>query len=64
MAARLGGGGAMRALAICVLLAVAVTEAALPSLIEQRVERAVASGFTTVRGYPRGAPGRPEGGLH
>ncbi len=38
----------MRALAICVLLAVAVTEAALPSLIEQRVERAVASGFTTV----------------
>lgn len=48
MGAKRRGGGAARALTICLLLAVAITEAALPSLIEQRVERAVASGFTAV----------------
>ena len=48
MGAKRRGGGAARALTICVLLAVAIIEAALPSLIEQRVERAVASGFTAV----------------
>mgnify|MGYP001182250771 FL=1 len=48
MAARAGGGGAARALAVCLLLAVAMTEAALPRLIERRVERAVASGFADV----------------
>ena len=48
MGARRRGGGAARALTICLLLAVAIAEAALPSLIEQRVERAVASGFTAV----------------
>lgn len=48
MAARRRGGGVARVLAVCLLLAVAITEATLPSLIEQRVERAVASGFTAV----------------
>ncbi len=48
MGAKRRGGGAARALTICLLLVVAITEAALPSLIEQRVERAVASGFTAV----------------
>jgi len=48
MGAKRRGGGAARALTICLLLAVAITEAALPSLIEQRVERAVASSFTAV----------------
>lgn len=48
MGAKRRGGGAARALTICLLLAVAITEAVLPSLIEQRVERAVASGFTGV----------------
>jgi len=48
MAARRGKGGAARRFAICLVLAVAITEAALPSLIEQRVERAVASGFAGV----------------
>jgi len=48
MGAKRRGGGAARTLAICLLLAVAMTEAALPSLIERRVEGAVASGFTAV----------------
>lgn len=48
MTARRHRGGALRGLAICILLAVALTEAALPYLVDHRVAAAVASGFIDV----------------
>lgn len=42
---RVRSGGAVRAWAMGLLLIVAVSEAALPPLIDRRIERAVASGF-------------------